>query len=386
MRPVGLLVLACVVTAGWAGRAGAQAPRGSRLLLAGEATGTLGPEDRGYFNETDYGENALRLLRLALAGELRLGDRLALVGEARSHNLDAPELQALYLRARPLRARRFDLQAGRVPPVFGSYARRRYTDGNPLIGYPLAYQYLTAIRPDALPATTDDLARMRASGWRLDYPVGAPYPRAGLPLVSALRWDTGLTARLSGDALELDLALTQGTVSSPRVRDDNGGKQLAGRLEWRPAPGLVAGASAARGAYLDRRLEPLAAGSFPSRQRAIGLDLEYSRGPALARGELLRVSWDMPALRAPEVRGPLAATAGFLELRWRLAPGLDLAARADRLSFARGWDAGVSRLEAAVAYSLRRQLRLKAAYQHNWRAGGYRREAGFVACQAHLWF
>jgi hypothetical protein len=150
----------------------------------------------------------------------------------------------------------------------------------------------------------------------------------------------------------------------------------------------------ARGEYLDRRLEPLVPGPFPSRQRALGLDLEYSRGPALARGELVRVSWDMPAVRRPELRGPLAATAGFLELRWRMAPGLDLAARADRLAFGRiplaqterSWDAAVWRLEAGVAYALRRNLRLKAAYQHNRRDGGYRREGRFLVGQAHLWF
>ena len=42
--------------------------------------------------------------------------------------------------------------------TFGAFARRTYANDNPLIGYPLAYQYLTSLRPDAVPATADALA------------------------------------------------------------------------------------------------------------------------------------------------------------------------------------------------------------------------------------
>src|SRR5438445_5776950 len=44
----------------------------------------------------------------------------------------------------------FDVQIGRIPPTFGAFARRTYANDNPLIGYPLAYQYLTSLRADAL--------------------------------------------------------------------------------------------------------------------------------------------------------------------------------------------------------------------------------------------
>ena len=52
-----------------------------------------------------------------------------------------------------------------MPPTFGAFARRTYATDNPLIGYPLAYQYLTSLRPDALPANADELLRMRGRGW-----------------------------------------------------------------------------------------------------------------------------------------------------------------------------------------------------------------------------
>ena len=37
-----------------------------------------------------------------------------------------------------------------MPPTFGAFARRTYANDNPLIGYPLAYQYMTTMRADAL--------------------------------------------------------------------------------------------------------------------------------------------------------------------------------------------------------------------------------------------
>ena len=98
---------------------------------------------------------------------------------------------AAYVRVRPWRRHRFDIQAGRIPPTFGAFGRRAYSTDNPLIGYPLAYQYLTSLRPDAIPATADDLLRMRARGWRSSFPVGSQTPGPGVPLVTAFRWDTG---------------------------------------------------------------------------------------------------------------------------------------------------------------------------------------------------
>ena len=89
-------------------------------------------------------------------------------------------------------ARAFDIQAGRVPPTFGAFARRIYASDNPLIGYPLAYQYLTSLRADALPVNADELLAMRGRGWLSSYSIGNPMPANGLPLASGFRWDTGV--------------------------------------------------------------------------------------------------------------------------------------------------------------------------------------------------
>ncbi len=206
--------------------------------------------DGAWFNYTDYEHNALRLFRIGVTADVRLTDRVSILTEIRSENGDAVKPYALYVRVRPWRDRPIDIQAGRIPPTFGAFARRDYGAGNPLIGYPLAYQYLTAVRPDALPASTDDVLRMRARGWRPSYPIGSLDVATGLPLITAFRWDTGVQVRVGPDALNAAAAVTNGTTSDPRTRDNNGGKQIVGRLQWQPERRAHDRRLGARGAYV----------------------------------------------------------------------------------------------------------------------------------------
>src|SRR5436305_931296 len=127
------------------------------VTITGEVTATAGSRDEtAFFNYTDYEHNALRLFRVSLAGMWRPSRRVAFLTEVRSENTKRMIPYALYVRVRPWVNRPFDVQAGRIPPVFGTFSRRAYGSDNPLIGVPLAYQYLTALRPDALPASADD--------------------------------------------------------------------------------------------------------------------------------------------------------------------------------------------------------------------------------------
>jgi hypothetical protein len=365
------------------------------LTLGGELGLSIAPEDTAFFNDTGYGSNPLRRASLALSASLALARPAALLVEARTDNLERPRLYALYLRLKPWAARSFDAQIGLVPPVFGAFGRRPYGSGNPLIGYPLAYQYLTTMRPDAVPASADDLLRARGFGWLVGYPVGNPYPAPGLPIMDGQRWDTGVEVRVGREPIQLAAAVTQGSLSYPRVREENDGKQVSARLQATPATGLVLGLSFAAGQYSDRSLDsalPPSEAKLTRRQRAAGFDVEYSRGHALVRAEGIWTAWDLPAIDAPRIEDPVGARALSLEGVYRLAPGLDVAARFDRLRFgliqgsARrdSWDAPVSRVEAGVAYALTRGLRLKAGYQHNWRDAGPRGRRCFPVAQL-LW-
>ena len=203
-------------------QAGAQLPEGpyvaddGRVTLAGEFSATFSRSDRdAFFDYTDYEHDALRTVRARLLGEWRAARRLSLLGELRIENQNSIEAAALYVRWRPWIDRDFDVQAGRIPPVVGAFARRAYGRDNLVIGVPLAYQYLISLRPDALPASVDDLLGMRARGWRLTYPVGSPSQAPGVPLVTAFRWDTGAEAHWRGGSVELAGALTRGSPAAP---------------------------------------------------------------------------------------------------------------------------------------------------------------------------
>jgi len=378
------------------------APPPRRLTLGLEAVASAATADPGYFDDTSYGRSALRLLRLRLDASLRLGARAALLAEGRADNGDGVTLSALYLRLRPLPDRPFDIQAGRIPPVFGAFARRGYGADNPLVGQPLVYQYLTSLRADSLPASADDLLLMRGRGWRTHYPIGSGTWTRGLPVIAGDRWDTGVEVRIGAEPVSLSASVSQGTLSDPRVRDDNGGKQVSGRLELRPAVGIVLGASASRGEYVTSE----AAGALPGAlgrdaytQKGLGADAEYSRGYWVLRAEGVLSQWAVPRVQAPLVTDSVRAWGGFLEARYKIRPGLFAAARVDHLGFSEvqgtlfggrpmPWDAPVWRAEAGAGYSLRRNLLLKAVLQHNWRLGvrSSSRSEGVAGAQALLWF
>ena len=145
---------------------------------------------------------------------------------------------ALYLRLRPAADQPFTILAGRIPPVFGAFARRDYGEVNPFIGLPLAYGYSTTMRPEP-PPSRRELLLNRGGGWAVRYPrATATVGPQGLPLVAARRWDTGVSAQWDGGKVDAGVAVTVGTLSSPQIDDDNSGKQISGRVGFTPAAEL----------------------------------------------------------------------------------------------------------------------------------------------------
>lgn len=354
-------------------------------------------DDLGWFNYSDYDNSLLRLFRVNVSAAVKASRRVSVLTEVRSDNLRHPEPYALYVRVRPWLNRRFDIQAGRIPPSFGAFSRRPYPTDNLVIGYPLAYSYLTSIRPDALPATADELIRLRGEGWRTSYSVGDGQRKAGLPLVDGLRWDTGVQAHVTNDTIDAAVSVTTGTLAHPRVRENNAGRQISGRVGLQPWPGLVAGVSAARGPF-GSRSTALAAGltqdDVSMTQVTWGADLEYSRGYYLLRAETISSTFRLPSIRAPRLDTPLRAIATSVEGRYRIRPGLYAAARVDHMTFNEivgsagpaTWEAPLWRLEVGGGYSVQRNLLLKVVYQHNDRDGGKVPVVSLGAAQLVYWF
>jgi hypothetical protein len=385
---------------------------GGRITVSGDVSGTYGcepapehacREDVGFFNFTDYSHSALRELRIGVSAAVKAGPHFTVLTEVRTENLDDFQPYALYVRIRPWTARDFDIQVGRVPPTFGAFARRTYANDNPLIGYPLAYQYLTTLRPDALPASADELLAKRSTGWGLHYSVGDPSFFQGVPLVSAFRWDTGVQGHGTVGIVSATASVTTGTVSHPLFQDDNDGRQIATRVELRPVSGLIAATSFARGPFVSQSATRAAlgvdTGSGPYTQTAWGGDIEYSRGYYVVRAETIVSEWRLPVAPTPArqlaINEPLTAVATSIEGRYKLRPGLYAAARFDHLGFGdltgatvtEPWDAPVSRFEVGGGYSLQRNLILKLSFQRNVRDGGaLQRDASFINAQLVYWF
>ena len=368
---------------------------GGRVVLSGDVAGSIAPEDLGFFNYSDYEHSTLREFRVGVSAMVRAAERVAVLAEIRSENLETPEAYALYARIRPLPRRRFDVQVGRIPPTFGNFPRQAYGRDNPLIGYPLAYQYLTSLRADALPADVDELLRMRGRGWLANYSVGDTAPDRGVPLVAGLTWDTGVQVSTGWKAIDVAGAVTNGSPSRPRVADDNAGKQVAARVVVHTSPSIAIGASYARGAFVSRRALAAAGATeaVAHAQQAVGVDASYQAGHLTVRGELIGTSWDLP-LAASNTRLDLSATAASIESKYAILPGAYVAVRAERLMFGRvaasgrvdTWEAPVSRVEVGGGFYLQRNLIARVSLQFNDRAGGRVTSSQLAAAQLLFWF
>jgi hypothetical protein len=354
-------------------------------------TGGLGScgNDTGFFNYSDYEFSTLRMFRVDVNAIVRANRSLAIVADVRSDNGEGARPYALYVRLRPWSQYNQDINGGRVPPTFGAFPRRSYASDNLLIGYPLAYQYLTSLRSDAVPATADELLRMRGRGWLSSFSIGNLTPERGVPLATAFRWDTGVQVHSGwawGDATG---AVATGSLSDPQVTGDHG-KQVAGRFALHPEPGLVLGVSAARGQFLSgAAARSIGAGGNNSDETAIGADAEYSRGYYLIRFEAVRSMWTLPTI--PQ---PLIATGGWIEGRYKFHPRFYAAARFDHLGFSSitgttrtaDWDAPVTRIELGGGFLLQRNLQLKASFQRNTREGGRVTNLKIGSAQLVFWF
>ena len=241
----------------------------------------------------------------------------------------------------------------------------------------------------------------RGRGWLVRYPIGST--EAGPGPAARQRREVGHGRRSCGSAaspLSLALAVTQGTLSYPRVRRRQ--RRQAGlgpaRLDAR-RPRSWPASPAPSGEFLAREVRTLLAGAARDtyRQQALGprpavvLRL-LDRARARRLEPLARCPRSTPrASRTRSTRSassPRAATSSGPASTSRLARR----AAGDRRSIAseprpatlgRAGDAGRG---SAPAGAPRRHVLLKASWQHNWRDGGRVRENDLVAAQVLLWF
>ena len=373
---------------------------GRYLSGGGEVMAVAGPRDTtAFFNYSDYERNLLRIVRLRLFGEWRTATRLSVIGEIRTENVDDLMMPALYMRWQPQFMRDLYIHAGRIPPVIGGFGRHAYGRDNVVIGQPLAYQYLTSLRPDAVPSSVADLLRMRGRGWQPSYPIGSTDLEPGVPVVSASKWDTGVAGIWRRGRIDVSGALTQGSPALPVVRDTNDHLMWSGRAAALLGGGMTIGVSGARGQWLENSVLDLTpqGRETPSSQTLFGTDVEVGHGPWLVRGEWLHSVFEIPIVTAPDPDARLHVWSGFAEARYRPVPRWQVGVRVDRLAFGdapgavpaatgTSWDADVNRVEAVLGFRAHRHIELRGGWQQNWRDGGRVRERGLPVFAVLGWF
>ena len=280
------------------------------------------------------------MLRVDVSAAVKAGPHFTLLGEVRSENLGQVQ-PVRALRAHPA----LDIARVRHP------GRARSADLRRVRAAHLRERQPAHRLPARLPIHDDD-ARRRACRERRRAAAETQHGlavsllgrRAGGGGRGVARQRLSLGHGRSGawrqrGSLSATASVTAGTVSNPLFRDDNSGRQVAGRVELRPVSGLIAGASLARGPFLGRAAARAASGNVADghdkefTQTAWGGDLEYSRDHYLLRFEMVGSAWRLPAVGAPALPQPLGALSTSIEGRYKLRPGLYAAARFDHLGF-----------------------------------------------------
>jgi len=342
------------------------------------------------------GNASFVLLGTALV-QARVNERLTVFGEiqtVRGFNLNLYALSAVY---RATSNEVAQIEAGKFLAPFGNFLARRYASENPLIDYPLTYNYRTALSPFLLPRTNAALLAARGQGHQLHYahPANAlgkrraiqktvdhiPTPNWGLKVVSREVYLTG--AQWFGSirrTVSYAIAVSNGALSNPVDVNDGNGVQFSARLRVTPITGFDAGVSFSSAPYLNKsavqeELKRAGMRAENFRQAVFSADLAFSRGQVVLFAEILHNRWATPFLVEP-----LDLWGSYLEAKYTLHPRVFVAGRWSRLKFSQitdsgdldgdgrlseSWDYDVNQVELGLGYRVNRNAMIKATYEFN---------------------
>lgn len=266
-----------------------------------------------------------------------------------------------YLRLRDIGDSPVSLQLGLIPTTIGTWAERTYSDKNPLVGVPLAYNYHSVLEPrGSTQATVEDLLAQRSTR-----------TNRGLPVLYDNCWNTGLEAYGEIGAFDWSLGVLTGSATLPSRTQEEKLPQGTGRLAWYAGPRLQIGVSGWAGPYLFRDAQVV---WEPGRNNddylngGFGYDLAASLRYLEIHSELYRTFWEHPELPT------LHATAGYVEAKYKFLLRWYAAARfgffepdkaMDSAGTERHWDYPVHRVEYGVGFKPMPRVVAKAVVQSN---------------------
>ena len=262
------------------------------VLVQGIADAELWKTDSGSILLTRNGGRPAFLGRVHLWGAAELGRHFVVyaAGTAETGNArqaDGTEWYTELAGIRYTRSSALVVDAGKIPHVVGTFAARRYSSRNPLIGIP--------------------------DGYPVQYPLGLQV--------------SGARGRVDYRGAVISLPVQhEGYTPEP----SEAARPAIG-AGFTPITGVRIGGSATWGSYLNRDLAPslLAGRSWRSyAQRIVAADAQLSRGYLELRGELGTSSYDVPdsARGSITVRG----ITYYAEAKYTLTPRLFVATRVER--------------------------------------------------------
>lgn len=263
-----------------------------------------------------------------------------------------------------------NFMVGKIPNLFGNFAKREFSDVNPLIGQPLMRQYRTSLDWNNLWNNQEQLILKRK---RLQHKGNLPIRvlSGATPTVYDARWDFGIELFGNISMVEYQVAVTEGSVSNPEA-DKNKGKQFLGRIGLNPYAGLKFGVSYANNPYLswadEQRLLENGKGKGEYRQKAYGADVEASYRYLIVFSEFVRSTWD-----ATVDEGSLSNWSWYIDAKYKIHPKFYIAGRYDMMNFSEimnpatgkkeGWDYNVKRYEAGMGFRITTDASIKLVEQ-----------------------
>lgn len=248
---------------------------------------------------------------------------------------------------------------GKIPTPVGKFSPRSYSHLNPLIGYPLAYQYKVPYNVFTLSSETSNLSlRDRNLG-------------AGTSIYEAC-WITGLSAFGNLDGTEYMVAIGRGTLTNPEARE-NKGFQIAGRVGRSFNNWLTAGVSGGIAPYLQHSTGlPSGTSIRDPKHLILGADASARFNNLNLIFEAFYNSWDTPQYQSEK---NIHAFTWYLEGQYFILSNLYAAARLNQVRFnditnpttlqETPWGYDITRTEAALGFSPISELLIKAVVQHN---------------------
>ena len=397
----------CLVLAGTLLVSGSPAIAGDFGMSAQGQFTFRGGDDEAYrLNDMNRGDNPFSPFRMLLITRAQINPNTNLFLEVPIDPSASSSMFLTYLRpfvrVSSLGGYKWmNLQAGKLPTVFGTFSERVTSTETGPMGIPLLYYYHTSVRGDLILENADYFFQPGIRGYGIEsVSQGGVFSLVGSPLIYDACWDTGAEMFGSHQGVQYSFAGTHGTVSRPATSAENynDGYQLVGRLGYQvqegPLFGLRMGVSGAMGPYLSGSVGqsqyfPLDSSPEDYLNTAIGADLSFARGPWQFYGEAGQIGFEVP-----NVDPTLKTTSYYLELNRDFGPAWSVAVRQEGVFFnditstfglTEGWDYDLTRWETAINFRFREGTRLRFGYQTTRFPDAEALNSDLFAVQLQVW-